>query len=48
VDVSSSFRTNVNGTPVAVPLDEPKLEWMSRRTMPLSVRTSGPLEPSPG
>ena len=36
------------GTPSAVPLDAPKLDRMSLRTMPLSARTSGPLEPSPG
>jgi hypothetical protein len=36
------------GTPSAVPDALPKLVVMSRRTMPLSVRTFGPLEPSPG
>ncbi len=41
----SSIRS---GTPAAVPVDEPKLEVMSLRTMPLSVSTFGPLEPSPG
>ena len=38
----------VSGTPVAVPENSPKLERMSLRTTPLSVSTSGPLEPSPG
>ncbi len=36
------------GTPSAVPLDSPKLERMSLRTIPLCSRTSGPFEPSPG
>ena len=31
-----------------MPLDEPKLERMSWRTMPLSVRTFTPFEPSAG
>src|SRR5262245_43002051 len=38
----------VEVTPSAVPLDEPKLERMSWRTTPLSVRTLTPFEPSPG
>ena len=38
----------VRGTPSATVVDEPKLEVMSARTIPLSERTSGPLEPSPG
>src|SRR3954447_8851625 len=40
--------SRVMGTPSAVPLISPKLDRMSLRTMPLSVSTSGPLEPSPG
>jgi hypothetical protein len=28
--------------------DDPKLERMSERTMPLAVRMSGPFDPSPG
>jgi hypothetical protein len=38
----------VSGTPVATVDEDPKLERMSARTMPLCVRTSGPFEPSPG
>ncbi len=38
----------VRGTPSATVVDEPKLEVMSARTIPLSESTSGPLEPSPG
>src|SRR3954471_13069842 len=38
----------VSGTPVATPDAEPKLFVMSLRTMPLSVSTLTPLEPSPG
>ena len=38
----------VIGTPSATPDAEPKLEVMSLRTMPLSVSTLTPLEPSPG
>ena len=38
----------MSGTPSAVPEDAPKLDVMSLRTMPLSVSTLGPLEPSPG
>src|SRR5215217_7696391 len=41
-------RLMVNGTPLATPDAEPKLDRMSLRTMPLWVRTSGPLDPSPG
>ena len=40
-----------SGTPVAVVVDEPKLERMSERTTPVSSRTLGwlvPCEPSPG
>jgi hypothetical protein len=40
--------SKVIGTPWAVPLDAPKLERRSLRTMPLWSSTSGPLEPSPG
>ena len=36
------------GTPAAVPEADPKLEVMSLRTMPLSVSTFTPLEPSAG
>ena len=36
------------GTPAAVPEADPKLEVMSLRTMPLSVSTLTPLEPSAG
>jgi hypothetical protein len=36
------------GTPSARPLAAPKLERMSPRTMPESVSTFGPFEPSPG
>ena len=36
------------GTPPAVPLEPPKLDRMSLRTIPLCSSTSGPLEPSPG
>src|SRR2546423_13714562 len=38
----------VYGTPSAVPLEPSKLVRMSLRTTPLSLSTSGPLEPSPG
>jgi hypothetical protein len=38
----------VSGTPVALVVLAPKLEVMSLRTMPLSVSTLVPLEPSPG
>ena len=34
--------------PSAVPLAEPKLDRMSLRTIPDSVSTFGPFEPSPG
>src|ERR687897_3118384 len=45
---STTVRLTVNGTPSATPDAEPKLGRMSRRTMPLSVSTLGPLERSPG
>ena len=45
---SRTVRVTVVGTPVATVVDEPKLDVMSLRTMPLSARTFGPLEPSPG
>src|SRR5215210_6424269 len=45
---SSSVISTVAGTPSATPEASPKLLVMSRRTTPLSVRTFGPLEPSPG
>ena len=38
----------VSGMPSALVVLEPKLEVMSLRTMPLSVSTFAPLEPSPG
>ena len=38
----------VSGIPSATVEDVPKLNRMSWRTTPLSVRTLGPLEPSPG
>jgi hypothetical protein len=38
----------VSGTPAATPLAAPKLEVMSLRTMPLSVSTLGPFDPSAG
>jgi hypothetical protein len=38
----------VSGTPAAVVDEDPKLDRMSLRTTPLSFRTSGPFEPSPG
>jgi hypothetical protein len=40
--------STVSGTPVATPDAEPKDLVMSLRTMPDSVSTFGPLEPSPG
>ena len=46
--VSSTVRVTVAGTPSAMPLAEPKLDRMSLRTMPLSVSTFTPFEPSPG
>ena len=46
--VSWIVRVTVVGTPVAMVVDVPKLDVMSLRTMPLSVRTSGPFDPSPG
>ena len=38
----------VSGMPSALVVLEPKLDVMSLRTMPLSVSTFAPLEPSPG
>jgi hypothetical protein len=38
----------VRGMPSAVPENSPKLERMSRRTISVRVRTSGPFEPSAG
>src|SRR3954453_22155723 len=48
--VAASKRANriVSGTPSATVVDVPKLDRMSLRTTPLWVRTSGPLDPSPG
>ena len=46
--VSRTLRLTVSGTPLATPDADPKLLVMSRRTMPLSVRTFTPLDPSPG
>ena len=37
-----------SGTPSATVVDVPKLDLMSLRTIPLSVRTLTPLLPSPG
>jgi hypothetical protein len=45
---SSSVISTVVGTPSATPEALPKLFVMSSRTTPLSVRTFGPLDPSPG
>jgi hypothetical protein len=45
---SSRVKVTINWTPSAVPLDDPKLERMSLRTMPDSVSTFGPFDPSPG
>src|ERR1700757_436418 len=45
---SSRVRLMVAGTPSATPEYGPKLGRMSPRTTPESVRTFGPLEPSPG
>src|SRR6187551_1202173 len=45
---STTASSTVNGTPLATVVDDPKLDVMSLRTMPLSVSTFGPLEPSPG
>jgi len=39
-------RLIVSGTPVAMVVDEPKLERMSLRTTPLSASTSGPFDSS--
>jgi hypothetical protein len=41
-------REIASGTPSAVPDADPKLEVMSFLTIPLSVSTLGPLEPSAG
>src|SRR2546429_5818309 len=38
----------VSGMPSATVVDDPKLDRMSWRTIPLWLRTSGPFEPSPG
>jgi hypothetical protein len=46
--VSSTVSLMVRGTPSATPDAEPKLRVMSLRTIPLSVSTLTPLEPSPG
>src|ERR671914_2085873 len=45
---SSSVISTVVGTPSATPEALPKLFVMSSRTTPLSVRTLGPFDPSPG
>ena len=45
---SLTTRENSSGTPSAVPLEPPNEVRMSLRTMPDSVRTSGPFEPSAG
>ena len=41
-------RVTVRGTPPALVVDDPKLEVMSLRTIPLSSKTFGPFDPSPG
>jgi hypothetical protein len=46
--VSRTLSLIVSGTPLATPDADPKLLVMSLRTMPLSVRTFTPLDPSPG
>ena len=46
--LSTTVSSTVSGTPSATPLASPKLERMSLRTMPLSVSTLTPFEPSPG
>jgi hypothetical protein len=46
--VSSTLRVIVSGTPEATPEAVPKLLVISLRTMPLSVSTFTPFEPSPG
>src|SRR3954470_11674766 len=48
VAASRRAKRIVSGTPSAAVVDVPKLDRMSLRTTPLCVRTSGPLEPSPG
>src|SRR5918995_1406822 len=45
---SSTVSVIVSGTPTATADADPKLVVMSLRTMPVSVRTLTPLEPSPG
>jgi hypothetical protein len=47
-DWSTTVSVIVSGMPSATPSAEPKLFVMSRRTTPLSLRTFGPFEPSPG
>ncbi len=46
--VSTSDSVIASGTPSATPDALPMLDVMSLRTTPLSLSTSGPLEPSPG
>ncbi len=46
--VSYTFSLTVSGTPSATPEALPKEEVMSWRTIPLSVSTLTPLDPSPG
>ena len=46
--VSSTVRLIVSGTPWAAPEAVPKLLVMSLRTIPLSVSTFTPFDPSPG
>src|SRR4249919_2545 len=46
--VSRTVSLTVSGTPSATPEDVPKLLVRSLRTMPLSVSTLTPLDPSPG
>src|SRR3954468_12819341 len=46
--LSTTVSSTARGTPPATPDAEPMLFVMSRRTTPSSVRTLGPLVPSPG
>jgi len=46
--LSTTTTSMVSGTPGATVDDEPKLDRMSRRTMPFCDKTLGPFDPSPG
>ena len=46
--MSRTLSLMVSGTPSATPDADPKLLVMSLRTIPRSVRTLTPLDPSPG